>query len=252
MIAVSFRVFQPVLRFAQFYGEKASPVEGVVFFFGTFQALFLNSFVLGIEVFLYSGVTAIKDEYNIYLLRCGRRTWVTAQLITILIIAITTMLMWVISIFLVMIPVFHWDSDWDRVWRTLCLARFGSTGIPLDMPSYIIHNYSPIEGFVYSCLLKTLVFVLLGNVVYLGNMISRWPLGTALGVLLALEDAFFLNTWSSQYIWFSPATMSRLYMLEKQHEYIAPTPIEAILFMMIISFLLALAARNIGKHKLEA
>ena len=84
------------------------------------------------------------------------------------------------------------------------------------------------------------------------NGVSVSPLGTGLGILLALEDAFFLNALWAKYMWLSPSTMSRLYMLEKVREYAAPTPWEAMALMGGAILALALAARWMGPRRLEA
>lgn len=253
MLLVSMRVFMPLVRFAQDSGVGVSPLGGVVFFFGTFQALFLNSLVLGLEVFLFADAPYLGDEQNIYLMRCGRGTWIGAQMITLFLMALMTMLMWVVCIFVVLLPVADWSPEWGRVWRTMCNAGVsGSVSVPLDFPPYILHNYTPAEAFAYSCVLKLLVFTLIGYAVYLGNLLSRAALGTALGMLMALEDAFFVNELWSWIMWISPATMSRLYMLEKQFEYQAPTPVEAIGLMSAYALILALASRLFGPRRLEA
>ena len=166
--------------------------------------------------------------------------------------ALCCVLMWVAGIFLVLLPVAGWGREWDSVWRTLSFAQSPSLAIPLDTPPYIIRNYAPLEAFWYSCALKFLAFALIGYVVYFGNLVSRSALGTGLGILLALEDAFFLNTLWAKYMWLSPSTMSRLYMLEKVREYAAPTPWEAMALMGGAILALALAARWMGPRRLEA
>ncbi len=253
MLLVSMRIFMPLVRFAQGNGVGISPLGGVVFFFGTFQALFLNSLVLGLEVFLFAGAPFLTDEQNVCLLRCGRGMWISAQLATLFLMALLSMLMWVACIFAVLLPVADWSLEWGRVWRTLCYSLSSqSISVPLDMAPYILHNYAPLEAFLYSCALKLLVFTLIGYVVYLGNLLSRAALGTALGMVLALEDAFFVNELWSWLMWLSPATMSRLYMLEKVFEYQAPSPVEAIALMSLYALILALGTRWLGPRRLEA
>lgn len=252
VLIVCLRVFSPLVRFAQANGVSVSPLGGVTFFFGTFQALFLNSFVLILGVFLFSGAPFFGEEQSVCLLRCGRARWMSAQLVTLLGIALCCVLMWVAGIFLVLLPVAGWGLEWDSVWRTLSFAQLPSLAIPLDTPPYIIRNYAPLEAFWYSCALKFLAFALIGYVVYFGNLVGRPPLGTGLGILLALEDAFFLNTLWAKYMWLSPSTMSRLYMLEKVREYAAPTPWEAMALMGGAVLALALAARWMGPRRLEA
>lgn len=235
IFAIAFQMLNPVVYMGRDTGYRASLWGGAMFLLNSSSISWVSALYVILVVLLYSDAPFINANQELCILRCGKKRWLYAQSLYILILAILLTLMWIICAFIVLIPQGSWAMRWDTVWKTLTVTSAKDQyGVLLFMPERLIRQYTLAEAFWLSAGLKLCFFILIGNVIFFGSLFSR-AIGISMGLLFALQGLFTEIDAPYIYIWFAPASFSNLFSLSKYATSMYPTPSQA--FLLLIGFI---------------
>lgn len=241
---------QPVVDFARVYDEQVTPYAAVFIFsdfFGTFTSMLM---ILGMVAICAECPS--KDTLTMYsLIRSGRRIWLGSQILYIAIISMCYVFYWLAISLIPLLGNIEWSGDWGRVWNTLAYTTAGDAiNLKLDVPSSLISNYTALEALIYSITLKCVVCCFVGLVVVTGNLLMGPGAGVYIGILVALEDIFAYNGgYGYWFTWLSPATMSRLTVLDNSRTFLFPSVSEALAVLLCLSICMVCLAVVRGSKK---
>lgn len=231
---LAYRYMRPVAEFIQTTGIRATPV-GLAFFLSDYGLSLI--FCLGL-ILLLSQAPFLDAQMTYVLLRCDNKSWYLGTALYCLELSLLYVVYWCVCLMLPLTGHVDWSLDWGKIWNTLCQTSASyDCGLTVKTP-YVLMAYSGSQALFLSAGLKILFCWVIAAVILVGNMPWRFPYGTALSILLMLQDYFAMNGHGFAYYWFSPATMSRLSMLDHTNTFLQPCPSEAALTLGALVLLL--------------
>lgn len=172
---------EPVKRFAEISGCK---VTQWIFPFLISDANFLMVYMAGVVCF-FSGASFMGKRDRYYLIRGGRRQWLSEQITDIfassfLITCISVLVSW-----LPIISILEFRSGWGKVIFTMAKTNAGSmTGLFWKISYWYLNNHTPVKA-----MLTTILIISLGNC-FIGMLMMLvrlyLPKAYSVGIALAL------------------------------------------------------------------
>ena len=227
---LAYRYMNPVLRFSQSTGVNVTPV-GIAFFLSDYGVSLI--YCLGL-ILLFAQAPFMDEQMTYVLMRCENGKWYWGTLLYSLSLACGYMLYWCVCLLLPIATNIEWSSDWGKIWNTLCqTSAYYEVEIAVKMP-YALLAYNGGTALILSIALKLIYSWMISCIMLIFNTPWRIPFGTTASILLMLQDYFAMNGRGYAYYWYSPATMSRLSMLDSTDTFLQPCPEEAICVLISI------------------
>ena len=218
----------PVLSMSADVGESIT-IMGVVFIFSDIYNSALSVLFNVGAVLLFSDAPFFDAQQQQCMLRVDSRTWITAQMLYMLCLSILYTLYWIVCTGLILAPRISLSLEWGPVWKTLAFTNAASQyHVTLDCPISLIRQYSPLQSFLLSLTLKTTLCLLFGCIAMFLNLWTKSRCGIYACLALVMQDYMTMNGLGMPYIWFAPASMSRLSMLDAIGTNIQPMPWQAL------------------------
>lgn len=238
---------RPVWDMARAEGLPISPM-GMVFVFNDMYGSAL-SMLFGIgAVVLFSDAPFYDTAQQQCLLRTGKRVWISAQFLYVGLLSIGYVLYWIAWVLLMLATQLDWTLEWGTLWKTLAYTNAHDVyGMVLDCPVALIRQYTPMRSLLLSVGLRFSLCILLGCLTFAAGLLTRTNAGVYASLVLMMQDYLTMNGKGLPYIWFAPASMSRLVMLDPRGTGVQPTPSEALLILWGITLLCVMLVQLPGK-----
>lgn len=234
--------FSGVYDYARMVGEGVSP--------WMFPHLLIYPTVVPIYGFftmlLFSDAPFIDRHMPLLLVRTGRMTWLSGQLLYIVLTSLAyTMINFLITI-ISFIPYIDFTTDWGRVIRTLAVnpSSASNKGIQVTTPvqNSIVSSFSAIEATLISLVLFFLVTLFIGIVIFSLNLILGKMSGViVVGVLVFISYfSIFVGqlTVGLKIYYFSPLSWMSLQYIDWHSSGASPSFAYAITFLLVTSIIL--------------
>lgn len=224
-------IIQPVVDMSTAI-DKPITMMGLVFVFSDmYGAAASLLFSLGV-ILLFSDAPFVNEQQIQCMARCKVRTWISAQLFSIICLSAAYVCYWALSMALVIMRNADWRLEWGVVWNTLTRTNASvQFGISLECSLGLIRQYDPAESFILSIALKFFYCCFIGNLCFFLNLCMRSNAGVLAAGFFAMQDFVAINLMSYSYTWFSPATLSRLTALDPSKTFLLPSPSDALLIL---------------------
>ncbi|MEG1813229.1 MAG: hypothetical protein RR337_08025 [Clostridia bacterium] len=242
---------RPIMNFSGATQHGITPFAAVFVFSDYTGGLYMSVFVLLGAVLLYADLPYIDYTYEQSTLRAGRINWLYGSVGHILMLSILYVLYWVFCSIAVTLPYIDWRCEWGTIWKTLAMTDAVSQYGVGFLPSVVlIRLYDPLVALGFSTLLKINVCMVLGLVIFFGNLLFRNVFGTLCACALTLQDIF--SFWQGfAYVWISPASMSRLDALDHTGGFLQPSLPQALVTFLGLIVALVVVIRVGGRRLLQ-
>ena len=153
-----------------------------------------------------------RDEMNdLIAARSGRAAMAAGNCLYILMTAVGYVLMLLVMQALISLPYLSLEADWGGMLRAITVNLIPEGIMPVFYPnSWVMAQFSPLRALACSCALETLCVFLLGLIVYLGNRLSRRPVGLWCAGALVVLDITIYNIFYDSWSRYSPLGLARL------------------------------------------
>ena len=201
----------PILRFANDVGIGVCPY---LFPFMSSDLFMQVSIMLG-AVLLFCDAPFIDESAPYVILRSGRYSWSSGQVIYILLGSALYVLFIVLCSILFVLPNMQLDANWGKVIGTLCLTGADiQYGVPMSMNSIIFYNHTALEAMGLSMLLTWLAVVFIGLLMYALNTLVHKAAGSMVACGTIVLNYFIYNFLPSSIYAYSPMSLSNLSLLD--------------------------------------
>lgn len=198
-------------------------------------------------ILLFSDAPFIDRHTPFLVVRTGRISWVSGQLIYIL---ITSFLYTIVNYAITVISFFHnieFTSDWGKVIRTLAVnpSSAHNKGISLTVliNNSIVSSFSAIEATIISLVLFFLVTLFLGIVIFSLNLVIGKMSGIITAGIMVFISYFSIYvgrlTIGFKIYYFSPLSWSSLQYIDWYHSGDSPSLQYAVIFLLAASLILS-------------
>jgi hypothetical protein len=243
---LAYRYMRPAAQFSRAVEIGATPA-GLAFFLSDYGLSLI--FCLGL-ILLLAQAPFLDEQLTYVLLRCDNKLWYAGTLLYCLEASLLYLAYWCACLLLPLMGNMEWSLSWGKIWSSLCQTSAAyDYNLAIKTP-YILMAYDGAQALALSLALKGLFCWIIAALIFVGNMPWRFPWGTACAILLMLQDYFAMNGHGFAYYWFSPATMSRLSMLDNTNTFLQPSPSEALLTLSAAA-LVVLAVGWIVSSRIE-
>lgn len=243
-------IIQPVVDMS-FAIEKPVSIMGIVFLLGDMYGS-ATGLLFSLGAILLFCDAPFRDEQQVQCLaRCRTRTWICAQLLSIVCLSAIYVLYWLLSMALTISQNAVWELEWGTVWNTLARTNAAKQfGVPLECSPGLIRQYEPAASLLMSLLLKFVYCCFIGNVCFCINMLTHSNAGIVTSGFFALQDFLAINYMPYEYTWLSPATLSRLSALDPSGTYLLPTPGQALIVLGGSTCVLGILSICFGRRRI--
>lgn len=160
-------------------------------------------------VLLFSDAPFIHHNTTYELIRCGKKRWMTAHIMYILLSSLIFVLYLVISSIACVFPNVSFQHEWGRVYLTLSQTNAASYSI-FPVSYGIQQEFSATTAMVFSSLLLWLEFSLIGETMFFLSLIISKRLGTFVGIVLSFFPALSSIVGKPAIYYFLPTTWAGL------------------------------------------
>lgn len=243
-------VIQPVVDMSIQIGQRVT-IVGLVFVLSDMYGVAASLlFSLG-TILLFSDAPFLNEQQLQCMVRCKTRTWIGAQLLSIIALSALYTCYWALSMALVILQNGSCEIQWGTVWNTLARTNAASQfGVALECSFKLIRQYNPAESLLLSLALKFMYCCFIGNVCFCFNLFMRANMGNLISVFFAMQDFLAINSMGYNYTWFSPATLSRLSALDPSKTFMLPSPMDALLILGGSACVLGVLAICFGRKRM--
>lgn len=235
IVVFSYVTYSPLNDVVSFFGVKASP--WIFSFFLSFDKMLVV--FAGILMVLYSDAFLVDAYSHSMIIRCGRRTFITGQILAIVFSGLVVTALAFVCSFVMVLPSISWDQDWGTIFYTMSeqlgeiTQKAGiSGGITLIMEPIYLRTVSPITSTLMALLLMWLSSVFDGCLIGCLRVLTGKAYGTVIIGVLAFVSMFSRElgqlVFGSSLRYFSPILWSNPLYLNwygTKHE---PTPAYAV------------------------
>lgn len=208
-----------------------------------------SKILLLLLIMLFCDAPFTECEYPYIVIRSGRKKWYLGQQLYICLASAIYMVLIIITSILVMLPNVSFELIWGKVINTFAQTGIAvQHGIVIPFDFYTVQKFSPIQAMVMQGLLCWLVFVMIGNVMFLINTITS----RAFGALVATGIVFFqMFAENISIIWtyFSPTSWMSLSFLSIDGIGTHPSLVYALFMLVILNISLALISYKVVSRK---
>lgn len=149
-----------ILQLAKQYDDKVSPVLFPLMCGGL---VFIMIFAFCV-MYMNSEVPFMNQKEMYCIIRTGRYKWLSAQEITITILAFCLVVFSYLIDIVRLFPRISFVDKWDRILVSLSYGMISAEGVHLEMD--LLQMYSPWNLFLYGTVMGFLVVNLVGHLVY--------------------------------------------------------------------------------------
>lgn len=204
-----------------------------------------------LTILLFSDAPFTDRHMPFLVIRAGRRNWITAQLLYIIIAAfIYTAFILIVSI-LVLIPNVQFTADWGIILKTLASNPEVMPSITIFPDNRVMSIFSPIEATLISFGLFWLVSIFMGVLILFFNIVIGKMSGLAAsGVFIFIsffsivQGRFILGNWISYVSPISWMSMS-FYDWDQTMDFGSPTVTYAVLCLVGAIILMSIIAISV-------
>ncbi|UUX33609.1 hypothetical protein [Fundicoccus culcitae] len=161
-------------------------------------------------IFLFSDAPFIDKNQLYVVLRAGRLSWASGQILYILFASFIYFFIIIILTILMLIPNVTFDLQWGDAITTLSKTNAGDNfGVIIPFKRHILDYFSPLQAMFYSYLLSSLIGSILGMLMFVINVVSK---KSVLGIIITSSMVLFdVIIWSrGLLLWFSPVSWATL------------------------------------------
>ena len=210
--------------------------------------------------FLFNDAPFYDHHTAFVLIRSGRKNWIVAKVLYVVIAAFLNALCWLVASLLPVLGRLQFTSDWGKVMISLANGQGASIAAEHDIPlaffvsNQICDQYSGPEAMLLSFLLLWFVGVFLGFLIFCFNawLGNNWGV-IASGILsfLALFSTTYFIYWffGNKLLYFSPVNWCSLYSLATGENISAPSLFHVFLVLSLcICGMIELIGKRFQKH----
>jgi hypothetical protein len=212
MFAIIWNVLAPVAGFCRATQYRVNP-----FLYVFLSNQIINQLILlsGI-VFLFSNAPFMDYNQPFVLVRSGRSTWVLGQVLYIVVGSALYFLVLMAFSVVVLTPIATFATNgWGKIVNTLAYTdaaqQFQING--LWVSTSLVNLYTPLQAFSLCFVLQWLAGSFIGLLMFAVNSVSNSKIGNYAASLLILMDILVYNVLPFHFLYFSPASLSRLGLL---------------------------------------
>lgn len=233
IVIFSYVTYSPLNDVVQFYGVKASP--WIFSFFLSFDRMLVV--FAGILMVLYSDAFLVDAYSQSMIIRCGRRTFITGQILAVVFSGLVVTALAFVCSFVMVLPSISWDQDWGAIFYTMSehlgeIIQKAGISISIVMEPVYLRTVSPITSTLMALLLMWMSSVFDGCLIGCLRVLTGKAYGTVVIGVLAFVSMFSRElgqlVFGSSLRYFSPVLWSNPLYLNwygTEHE---PTPAYAV------------------------
>jgi hypothetical protein len=199
----------PLLAFSRMVDVKITP-WAFPFFAGSWNSALV--ILLGV-VLLFCDAPFAHEGTPYECVRAGRRSWVCAQILYVLMASAAYVLLLVGVSVLCLVPNMDWANEWGRVYNTLAQTNAGWEYSAVAMSYKIILSYSPWAALLWTMLLLYLETVFVGLVMFAVNVVGKRVGSVVAGMVLAFLPAFASVVVVPWFYYLAPTAWANLDLL---------------------------------------
>lgn len=172
--------------FRQFLEAYNGTVTPFLFPFLFTHASVVFCFLSGI-VILFSNAPFFDRTQMFLTIRTGKTIWAMGQIFYLALGSLMYFgLLYLMSI-LFLVPHLSFSLEWGSAWNTLAKTDLGlEYGVEIAVSTDMINQFRPLEAIGYTLLMGVLNSVLIGLILFAGNLFFRREVGIAAAMLLIL------------------------------------------------------------------
>ena len=172
--------------------------------------------LLGLAMIALLSHLPMTDEAQVYIMaRSGRKSWATAQVALIFVVAVAYMVLVALSVLLWISPYVDWSGGWsDGILAFVEGGAYETYDSLLSYDPWVMRTYAPWAAALMELALHALAYGFVALLVYVGNVLFGRRGGVLLGVLPLAADALMASFYAGLPNYFSPVTLSRATMLD--------------------------------------
>lgn len=201
-------------------------------------------------IFLFSDAPFIKNSQPYVIIRSKRLSWVSGQIIYIMIASAIYFLIIMGASVITLLPNASFQTDgWGKIINTLAQTNAGALiHLQFAVSEKITTYYSPVTAFFLSFLLNWSVACFIGMLMFLVSLKLHRTLGLLAGAMVLFWDLLVINMLPFRFYYASPVTLSRLSILDPTGTSIFPNVAYSFIFfgsgIVLLAILLMIGIRN--------
>lgn len=202
-------------------------------------------------ILLFCDAPFIDNTQPYMIIRSNKTSWALGQIFYIIMAsAIYFAILAILSIILIL-PVIYISSSWGKILTTFANTDAGYM-FGIDYISYnIISTFKPFQSMITAFIIEWSIGVLLGLIIFSGNMYFKRGVGSIIAIAIVLFDTF-IGFGSFYVAKFSPVTFARLGMIDISGLSPKPNPQYICIFMIIsITIFIILSILSVRKKSFD-
>ena len=246
LIAFIWNDITPIVTLVKMTGMRTNPLLFPFFAGDPVKQLIL---LAGI-IFLFSDAPFINKSQPYIIVRSKRYSWMLGQILYIIIAsAIYFLILMLISVIILLPNATFATNGWGKIVNTLAQTNAGEQiNLQFGVLEKIIANYSPYKAFLLCFLLESAVASFLGLLIFVINLNFNRTLGLIAGGVVLVLDFTVTNALPTTFYSISPASLSRLDVIDPSGFSRYPTLAYSFIFfgigIIILSIALVVTVRN--------
>ena len=200
-------LYRPLREFAAISQVSITPYP-LIFVFNDQSAQLT---LCALSLALFSNAPFRDEMHDLIVARSGRAALAAGHCLYIFMTAVFYVLVLFVMQVLICIPYFRFESDWGTMLRAIAIDTIpDSLWLRFSTNNWVMAQFKPATALLCACALEILCVFLLGLIVYLGNRLSKRPVGLWCSGALVVLDITISNIFPIIWNLYSPLGMARL------------------------------------------